>query len=115
MSAITPDMFCKNRKCLTRYERAWPSHGTSEETASEIIAQGFNRNYGFQEVNKDVLTMYGKGVYFAVNSSYRQVTHTVSPTAQRSKSCLCVGSLLESTVRGQRTSPNQMCAGQISL
>jgi poly [ADP-ribose] polymerase 10/14/15 len=52
------------------YERTWLFHGTSEETASEIVVQGFNRNYGFKEVNKDALTMYGKGVYFAVNSSY---------------------------------------------
>jgi poly [ADP-ribose] polymerase 10/14/15 len=52
------------------YERTWLFHGTSEETVSEIVAQGFNRNYGFKEVNKEALTMYGKGVYFAVNSSY---------------------------------------------
>jgi poly [ADP-ribose] polymerase 10/14/15 len=53
-----------------RYERTWLFHGTSEETAAEIVAQGFNRNYGFKEVNKNALTLYGKGVYFAVNSSY---------------------------------------------
>jgi len=52
------------------YERTWLFHGTGEDTMLKIIKQGFNRSFGFKEVNENALTMYGKGVYFAVNSSY---------------------------------------------
>ena len=44
-------------------------HGTDETTALKILNQGFNRNFGFLEVNKNALTMYGKGAYFARDSS----------------------------------------------
>ena len=52
------------------YERTWLFHGTGEDKVLKIIKQGFNRSFGFKEVNENALTMYGKGVYFAVNSSY---------------------------------------------
>ena len=52
------------------YERAWLYHGTDHNTVLKIVSQGFNRNFGFKEINENALTMYGKGVYFAVNSSY---------------------------------------------
>ena len=53
-----------------RYERWWLFHGTGEDTVLKIVAQGFNRNFGFKEINENALTMYGKGVYFAVDASY---------------------------------------------
>jgi hypothetical protein len=52
------------------YERSWLFHGTSEVSVDKIVAHGFNRIYGFKEVNKDANTFYGKGVYFAVTSKY---------------------------------------------
>jgi Leucine-rich repeat (LRR) protein len=54
-------------------EKKWLFHGTSADTVPKIIQQGFNR--GFAGKNAVV---YGKGVYFAKNSSYSAST-TYSP------------------------------------
>ena len=63
-------MMLQRQGCTDGYERTWLFHGTGEDTALKIMSQGFNRNFGFLEVNKNALTMYGKGVYFAANASY---------------------------------------------
>jgi poly [ADP-ribose] polymerase 10/14/15 len=52
------------------YERSWLFHGTSEDSMNKIVAHGFNRIFGYKEVNRKAMTIYGKGVYFAVNSKY---------------------------------------------
>jgi len=56
-----------------RSEKRWLFHGTSADTVPKIIQQGFNR--GFAGKNA---TAFGKGVYFAQNSSYSAST-TYSP------------------------------------
>ena len=40
-------------------------HGTDEDTAPKIVAQGFNRSF-----NGKNATVYGKGVYFAKEAEY---------------------------------------------
>jgi len=40
-------------------------HGTDEDTAPKIVAQGFNRSFCGKNA-----TMYGKGVYFAKEAEY---------------------------------------------
>lgn len=40
-------------------------HGTKSENISKINAQGFNRSFGGKNA-----TVYGRGVYFAVNALY---------------------------------------------
>ena len=47
-------------KVEQRFERRWLFHGTDTETASKIVAQGFNRSFCGKN-----MTQYGKGVYFA--------------------------------------------------
>jgi poly [ADP-ribose] polymerase 10/14/15 len=46
-------------------ERAWLFHGTTEDIVPKIMQQGFNRSFCGRNA-----TMYGKGVYFARDSSY---------------------------------------------
>lgn len=60
-------------KIDSRSEKRWLFHGTSADTVPKIIQQGFNR--GFAGKNA---TAFGKGVYFAQNSSYSAST-TYSP------------------------------------
>lgn len=48
-----------------RHERKWLWHGTNAEVIPKIIQQGFNRSFCGRNA-----TFYGKGVYFAKNSSY---------------------------------------------
>jgi len=50
---------------LLRAERRWLFHGTDKETVPKIIQQGFNRSFCGKNMTK-----YGKGVYFARDSSY---------------------------------------------
>jgi poly [ADP-ribose] polymerase 10/14/15 len=52
------------------YERTGLFHGTAEDSVDKIVAHGFNRIFGYKEVNWNAVTVYGKGVYFAVNSKY---------------------------------------------
>jgi poly [ADP-ribose] polymerase 10/14/15 len=47
------------------FERIWLFHGTNSETVPKIVQQGFNRSFCGKNA-----TMYGKGVYFARDSSY---------------------------------------------
>jgi len=56
-----------------KLERRWLFHGTSSETVPLITQQGFNRAFAGKNA-----TYFGKGVYFAVNSSYSANT-TYSP------------------------------------
>jgi hypothetical protein len=52
------------------YERTCLFQGTAEDSVDKIVAHGFNRIFGFKEVNRHAMTKFGKGVYFAVNSKY---------------------------------------------
>jgi len=55
----------QQQKQIDRFERAWLFHGTNFEVMDKILQQGFNRSFCGKNA-----TMYGKGVYFAVESSY---------------------------------------------
>ena len=50
--------------CERDFERSL-FHGTDEDTAPKIVAQGFNRSFCGKNA-----TMYGKGVYFAKEAEY---------------------------------------------
>ncbi len=65
------------------YERTCLFHGTAEDSVGKIVAHDFNRIFGFKEVNRNTMTKFGKGVYFAVNSKY-SVDYTQVPTAEES-------------------------------
>jgi poly [ADP-ribose] polymerase 10/14/15 len=65
------------------YERTCLFHGTSEDSVDKIVAHGFNRIFGFKEVNRNAMTMYGKGVYFAVNSKYSLDYTTLNTRGER--------------------------------
>merc|ERR1719335_369895 len=56
----------------SRFERVWLFHGTDEETMPKIVGMGFNRSFCGKNA-----TAYGKGVYFARDSSYSS-SHTYS-------------------------------------
>jgi poly [ADP-ribose] polymerase 10/14/15 len=56
-----------------RLERKWLFHGTTSDTVPKIQQQGFNRSFCGKNA-----TMYGKGVYFARDSSYSS-SPTYSP------------------------------------
>ncbi|CAJ1958166.1 unnamed protein product [Cylindrotheca closterium] len=53
-----------------RLERCWLWHGTNVEVMGKILQQGFNRSFCGKNA-----TVYGKGVYFAPDTSY-----SASPT-----------------------------------
>jgi len=55
----------KDEKVREKFERAWLFHGTTAEIVPKITEQGFNRSFCGRNA-----TMYGKGVYFARDSSY---------------------------------------------
>ena len=48
-----------------RLERSWLWHGTNVEVMNKILQQGFNRSFCGKNA-----TVYGKGVYFARDTSY---------------------------------------------
>eukprot|EP00980_Cylindrotheca_fusiformis_P028940 scaffold22680_cov107-Cylindrotheca_fusiformis.AAC.9 len=52
-------------RAMQRYERSWLWHGTNSEVMDKILQQGFNRSFCGKNA-----TAYGKGVYFARDSSY---------------------------------------------
>jgi len=55
---------CQNHE-VSRFERFPLFHGTREDVVRKIVQQGFNRSFCGKNA-----TMYGKGVYFARDSSY---------------------------------------------
>ena len=57
-------MLARPGATVDAYERRL-FHGTNEETAHRIVAQGFNRSFCGKNA-----TMYGKGVYFAKEAEY---------------------------------------------
>jgi len=59
-----------------RLERTWLFHGTTADIVPKIIQQGFNRAFCGRNA-----TRFGKGVYFAVNSSYSASTTYSAPDA----------------------------------
>jgi len=65
------------------YERTCLFHGTAEDSVDKIVARGFNRIFGFKEVNRNAMTKYGKGVYFAVNSKYSLDYTSPNSTGER--------------------------------
>ena len=54
-----------DQQALARFERRWLWHGTSHDVLHKITQQGFNRSFCGKNA-----TVYGKGVYFARDSSY---------------------------------------------
>lgn len=52
-------------QAINRYERCWLWHGTNSDVMNKILQQGFNRSFCGKNA-----TVYGKGVYFARDSSY---------------------------------------------
>merc|ERR1712188_247182 len=68
----------KNSKDVAsqRCERKWLWHGTNAEVIPKIIQQGFNRSFCGRNA-----TFYGKGVYFAKNSSYSSSPTYSTPDA----------------------------------
>jgi len=93
-------------------ERAWLYHGTDHNTVLKIVSQGFNRNFGFKEINENALTMYGKGFYVAVNDvstlPTRRVTDTASPTALENTRCLRAGCSWGGTAKARKTNLRRM-------
>ena len=63
-------------EALDAVERVWLFHGTDEDTIPKIVQQGFNRAFCGKNA-----TMYGKGVYFARDSSYSAQLAYSRPTA----------------------------------
>ena len=57
-------MLARPGATVDAYERRL-FHGTNEETAHRIVAQGFNRSFCGKNA-----TMYGRGVYFAKEAEY---------------------------------------------
>ena len=68
----------------TRFERRWLFHGTDEDTVPKIAQQGFNRSFCGKNA-----TAFGKGVYFARDSSYSSSTTYSRPNAQRVQHMFC--------------------------
>ena len=87
------------------YERVWLFHGTDENTVHKIVSQGFNRNFGFREINKNALTMYGKGVYFAVNSSYSSSHRYSKPNSAREQRMFACRVLVGEYCQGKPDEP----------
>uniref|UniRef100_UPI00398F1126 protein mono-ADP-ribosyltransferase PARP10 n=1 Tax=Pristiophorus japonicus TaxID=55135 RepID=UPI00398F1126 len=58
-------------------------HGTTEESAKEIYVHGFNRSFCGKNA-----TVYGQGVYFAVNASLSVQNQYTPPNANGHKSVL---------------------------
>jgi hypothetical protein len=87
------------------YERVWLYHGTDEDTVLKIMSQGFNRIFGFKEINKNALTMYGKGVYFAVNSSYSSSTQYSKPNDAREQRMFACRVLVGEYCQGEQDKP----------
>lgn len=55
----------KKATALERFEKHWLWHGTNVEVMDKILQQGFNRSFCGKNA-----TLYGKGVYFARDTSY---------------------------------------------
>ena len=64
-------------KVLRRFERRWLFHGTDKDSCPKIMQQGFNRSFCGKNMTK-----YGKGVYFARDSSYSSSPNYSTPDAQ---------------------------------
>jgi len=63
--ADSKDASIIRQRALQRFERCWLYHASKKEDINKIIQQGFNRSFCGKNA-----TMYGKGVYFARDSSY---------------------------------------------
>ena len=87
------------------YERTWLFHGTAEDTVLKIVKQGFNRNFGFKEVNKNALTMYGKGVYFARNASYSSQQRYSKPNSAGEQQMFACRVLVGEYSQGRQDQP----------
>jgi len=88
-----------------RYERRWLFHGTGQDTVVKILTQGFNRNFGFKEVNKNALTLYGKGVYFAVNASYSSSHRYSKPSSAGDQQMFACRVLVGEYCQGKQDQP----------
>jgi len=67
-----------NANLESEIERKWLFHGTDEGTVPKIAQQGFNRMFCGKNA-----TAYGKGVYFARDSSYSASTTYSRPNDKR--------------------------------
>jgi len=88
-----------------RYERRWLFHGTGQDTVVKILTQGFNRNFGFKEINKNALTLYGKGVYFAVNASYSSSHRYSKPNSAGDQQMFACRVLVGEYCQGKQDQP----------
>jgi hypothetical protein len=61
-------------------EKRWLFHGTSEEVVSNIVAEGFNRSFCGKNA-----TVFGKGVYFALDIHYSSHSVYSPPNAHGRK------------------------------
>ena len=71
----------------------------------KIVKQGFNRNFGFKEVNKNALTMYGKGVYFALNASYSSQQRYSKPNSAGEQQMFACRVLVGEYSQGRQDQP----------
>ena len=106
------DLYAAKRRTMMQrqgatdsYERTWLFHGTGGDTVVKIVAQGFNRNFGFLEVNANALTMYGKGVYFAVNSSYSSSHRYSKPNSAGEQQMFACRVLVGEYCQGKKDQP----------
>jgi hypothetical protein len=80
-------------------------HGTDETTALKILNQGFNRNFGFLEVNKNALTMYGKGAYFARDAALSSSHRYSKPNGAGEQSMFACRVLVGEYCQGRKDQP----------
>jgi len=76
-SILVREAGADNAQAMRRFDRRWLFHGTDQDTAHKIISQGFNRSFCGKN-----MTRYGKGVYFARDSSYSSDPTYATPDAQ---------------------------------
>jgi len=81
---------------LREYERPMLFHGTSDWASAKIIDQGFNRSFCGKNA-----TAYGKGVYFALNSSYSASDQYSPPAGDGIKRMFVCNVLTAETCRGK--------------
>jgi len=105
-SALWDPFMAKKRSMMQRdsahdhYEIAWLFHGTDENTASKIVAQGFDRNFSGKNA-----TVYGKGAYFAVDSEYSARDSYSQPNAAGDQFMFAVRVLVGEYCQGKEDAP----------
>ncbi|WAR21749.1 PAR14-like protein [Mya arenaria] len=88
-------------------------HGTSEDTVDSVNAHGFNRSYCGKNA-----TVYGDGVYFAVQASYSCHNTYSRPGTQGIKRvyyCAVLTGVFTSGTQGMRVQPPNLNVGKNAL